>query len=494
MNYGSRIFNRGQLFSLPFFVGLFVSVALLSPEAAQEVEDWRGPLELSHVGVAAGEAGLVADQFGYVHIFWSETMRENKSSRIEYSRFDGITWSKPFDIYASGPFTSIGNISPVVDENGILHVVWSQNESGPTLYMRVPVTSALAAQGWEQPRRIDVPAKSVHLQIDSEGTFHLLYTKTRDEQVGIHHVWSDDGALTWSDSTWLDPDSPIGHEPRGLTFQVDDADRLHASWYYSSLTTSGGDWVRYARSLDAGQTWSTPVTIDRNLGGEDRLRTPGPVMMSSGQTVHIIWAAGELNYRNYRYSTDAGETWSRPARIFGNLNGQAFEGVSADRLGRLHFFAQLRFRQGIYHAIWDQGQWSHPVLIYLIRESSQDNIGDRIHAHHTYPAIRAGNQIVLSFTDSPSEPDRGLYVMYKTLPDVTAADTLIAPTPTAAVVQSMPTAVPQATATQAVIADGFSEPVQSTTAPDFSLWMGVVPAIFVALSAILARIIIRTRK
>src|SRR5207247_1489570 len=112
---------------------------------------------------------------------------------------------------------------------------------------------------------------------------------------------------------------------------------------------------------------------------------------------------GEQSYRNYRYSTDAGLTWSVSERIFGELNGQAFDGLAVDGAGRVHFFGQIRYPQGIYHAIWDHGTWSVPDLVYLILQgdSSTEVMGDRIHAHDTVPVVRAGNQLVLTFADGP---------------------------------------------------------------------------------------------
>ena len=81
-------------------------------------------------------------------------------------------------------------------------------------------------------------------------------------------------------------------------------------------------------------------------------------MIVQGKNVHVIWAAGSLPYRNHRFSTDRGLTWSAPVQIFGELHGQAFDDLTVDRAGRVHFFAQIRYPMGIYHAYWDQSGWS----------------------------------------------------------------------------------------------------------------------------------------
>jgi hypothetical protein len=153
--------------------------------------------------------------------------------------------------------------------------------------------------------------------------------------------------------------------------------------------------------------------IDQYVQESDHnLTAASPVMIVQGQTVHVIWAAGSQAYRHHRFSTDAGQTWSAPRQIFGELQGQAFDGLAVDGAGRVHFFGQIRYPLGIYHAYWDQTQWTPPSWIYLIAQEGEE-IGDRIHAHHTHPVVRAGNQLVLTFADPPADPNRRLFEMHQ---------------------------------------------------------------------------------
>jgi hypothetical protein len=126
-------------------------------------------------------------------------------------------------------------------------------------------------------------------------------------------------------------------------------------------------------------------------------------------------------------------------RIFGELNGQAWDGFAADGDGRSHFFGQIRFPMGIYHAIWDGRQWMDPSLIHLIQSSQDDSPDGRIAAHNTYPIIRTGNEIILTLTDPPSESELRLFVRELSLDDVpelplkpvlAANPVLAAPSPT----------------------------------------------------------------
>lgn len=470
---------------------LLAAALWVSVVEAQEYGGWSTPVRLSSDQRKASEAYLAADQYGYVHVFWTEALPDERVS-IRYARIEGETWSTPIDVHLTRPFSSVGNISPIVDSNGTLHIIWAETDTGPAYYTSAPANAATSAQQWQQPRRLAIPAKNVKLQVDTEGVLHVLYIKFVGQESGIYYTRSEDGGANWSDSMWLDPDILPGYGPRALNFELDDSDGLHAAWYYVPQFDTGGDWVRYAHSLDAGNTWSKPFTIDRldeaDIESGKQLSAAGPIMAVQGHTVHIIWAGGKLHYRNHRYSSDAGRTWSPRRRIFGDLNGQAFDGLTVDSAGRVHFFGQIRFPMAIYHAIWEDGHWSKPSLIYLIRMGSTDPIGDRIEAHDTHPAVLAGNQLVLTFADPPPAPQRGLFFMTRTLDDIAPITAIPTPLPATGTTPSpppTPTLLPEATATPASIRDiapGTTEPT-----PGRAIWLGIVSTLLLTGGTVLFR-------
>jgi len=413
---------------------LLCSLCLLSffwiarAQAQVQGGGWSEPIRLSSEAGKASEGYLVADQYGYVHSFWIETLYKNQRRIIKYARFDGEAWSIPNDIYVTD--LAITNVSPVVDQQGTLHLAWAEGFQGPAYYTHAPASSALSAQNWAQPIQIDIPAKTLILRVDSKNVFHILYTN-QVEEPGVYYVSSKDRGTTWSDPVWLDPDILPNHVPDSLNFEIDETDGLHAVWVYGALDqNSRPDWVRYIHSLDGGNIWSTPFMIDQYMQeSEHNLTFAGPKMVVAGQTVHVVWAAGSLPYRYHRFSTDAGQTWSGPRRLFGDLHGQAFDGLAVDRAGRVHFIGQIRYPQGIYHAYWDQNQWTPPSLIYLIsQDGSEAGMGNRVHAHHTHPVVRAGNQLVLTFADGPADPNRRLFAMHRTLDDLLPLEPVPLPT------------------------------------------------------------------
>ena len=279
-----------------------------------------------------------------------------------------------------------------------------------------------------------------------------------------------------------------GHNPDSLSFEIDENDGLHAVWVYAAVEQGAApDWVRYSHSLDGGHTWSEPFLIDQQDVEQNHLLTSsGPRMIVQGQSVHVIWAAGQLPYRYHRFSTDGGLTWSPSIRILGDLHGQAGDGLAVDSAGRVHYFAQIRYPMGIYHTSWDESGWSAPSLLYLIAE--EDAIPDfsvRVHAHDTLPVIRAGNQLVLTFADGPADEHRRLFVMYHTLDDIASLEGMPTPVPTATPISassstpSQSTLMPSPTATALSSEFAASQPLESIPAPDHAIWVALVPTLFV---------------
>ncbi|HET9905931.1 MAG TPA: hypothetical protein VFQ23_04805, partial [Anaerolineales bacterium] len=247
---------------------LFLILALLStfriaPAQAQS-GGWSEPYRLSSEDGSASEGYLVADQYGYVHCFWTEALSESQRNVIKYARFDGSTWTKPNDIYVTG--LELRNISPFVDQHGMLYIAWAEGQSGSTyyhyMYTYAPAINALSAQSWAPPLQTVLPARTAYMRVDTEGIFHILYID-QTEEAGVYYMRSSDMGATWSEPVWLDPDIPPDHIPDSLNFELDDQNGLHAVWWYGGLNRARPDWVRYIHSLDGGGTWSAPFTLDQ---------------------------------------------------------------------------------------------------------------------------------------------------------------------------------------------------------------------------------------
>jgi hypothetical protein len=417
-------------------IGISISLAIvfvlrISAGYAQEQDGWSPPVRLSMESSEASEAFMTSDQYGYVHVFWTETSASSNTV-IMYSRFDGENWTDPVDILGVEPGGyTIGDVSPDVDASGILHLVWTEGNTGPVYYSHAPAANAVSARHWSPPVRIDIQAYKLKLLVDSEEGMHILFANFYGSDPGIFYTRSENGGLTWSNSTWLDPDIPVNHAPSDLKFAADGTGGLHAAWVYFDLEAGITDMVRYSHWRDDGDGWSSPFTIDEADESSDELRKANIGLVAQGHNVHVTWAGTESTHREHRFSVDGGLSWSEPSRIFGNLLGESIgDGLAVDALGRAHFVGTLRWPAAVWHAYWDNDHWSEPSIAYLISwddADDKDPLNDRIHAHNVRLAIRSGNQLVVTFTNSPQERPFKLYAMHHTLRDVSSLEPLPPP-------------------------------------------------------------------
>jgi hypothetical protein len=474
-------------------VSVLCTLWIASAHAQVQGGAWSQPYRLSSDGGKSSEGFCVADQYGYVNCFWTETLYSDRRTIIQYARFDGETWSTPNAIYMTKD--SIKNVSPVVDQQGTLHIAWAEGLTGPAYYTHAPANNAVSARSWAPPIRIDVPARTLRLRVDSKGILHILYIN-QIEEPGVFYLRSSDQGTTWSTPVWLDPDILPEHVPDSLNFELDQNDGLHAVWFYGALEQDGRpDWVRYVHSLDGGTSWSSPFLIDYAIEDIDHnLTNASPLMIVQGQTVHVVWAAGALPYRYYRFSTDAGKTWSQSSQIFGELHGQAFDGLAVDGAGRVHFVGQIRYPQGIYHAYLDQTQWTAPSLIYLIAEEGEA-IGDHIHAHDVHAVVRGGNQLVVTFADPPADPNRRLFAMQRTLDDITPLEAVPTPLPSATHAP-VPSATPQRpTPTPPPLFDtSANQPVGTVPGSALDIQAAMIPTLLLLAGTVVIRFLLKNQR
>ncbi|WP_420643987.1 sialidase family protein [Candidatus Leptofilum sp.] len=464
-------------------IGLIWATAVPSTQAQDESLLWTVPRLLSTPGIfETSETEIVSDPHGFIHIFWTETNPEDGITSLQYASFDGVAWSQPNDVYASAPDIDIISFAAALGQDGTLHLTWSEGNTGPIFYTKAPALEAYSARVWDRPTSFGFPAYRMKLVVDSKNVLHLMFINFYGQEPGVYYTRSADFGDTWLTTVWIDPDIPTYDTPNVLKFLIDDKDGLHASWYYAATDLSSplGEWVRYVNSFDGGVTWSSPFSVDRADDSVDELRQPFPGLAVSGDTVHMVYAGNNDTQREHRYSLDRGVTWSETERVMGNLQGQALgDGFANDSLGRVHFFGQIRWPQGVYHTTWDpadpEAGWTTPQMAYVISRSPEEGREGRYHAHSVRAGTINGNILVVTFTDEATGP---LYVIWRKLEDAPEIAPLAMPTAT-------PT--PEATATPA------TNVTPTPTPPPFAgtdlavpeappnaglgIWLGVLPTL-----------------
>lgn len=226
----------------------------------------------------------------------------------------GGGWSPPVNL--SNSETQSNDPSLAVDPSGGVHVAWSEETEDGRAFIRY---AQLSEGSWSQANDI----------LTSPDTEVAIYpTLGADSKGYLHLVWSGDGTLYYSRAYATEAGTPQGWSPPvALEFVqdnigqpqllVDAQDVLHLVYAISLGSKSG---IYTLTSTDGGQNWSDPVRIFNNKRS-DRMVGLARLAIGSEGTMHTVWV--EYDYPEtfppigirYSQSTDGGQTWSEAASL-----------------------------------------------------------------------------------------------------------------------------------------------------------------------------------
>ncbi len=367
---------------------------------------WSRPINLSNSPQASAHSTTVADDYGLVHVFWSEevdgrpvTPEEgilNTGNSIMYTRWDGQSWSTPLDVLVLPGETRAEWPVVTIDAQNRLHLVWQSMTA--VYYASASSWEADSAHNWTEPVALTsygaFEPSGASITADLQGTLHAVYAATDDEE-GVNYTRSIDGGEIWALPVSLyRPVVPSETPPSMVQIVSDDAGRLHVVWQTNRLEGSGyGVW--YSRSSDAGETWIAPIQLADRDPGDFSVSTPY-LMFDSTSALHLIYVDGPYTGskgRFHRISRDGGATWSEPKHIITELvgiNGPVMPVV--DGAGQMHLIANMRTEVGqvvgIYYARWEGSGWSPLVPV----EVSVPKI------HYVATTVRLGNELHITYT------------------------------------------------------------------------------------------------
>jgi hypothetical protein len=348
----------------------------------------------------------VADDYGLVHVFWSEEIGGspftsddqlgNTGNSILYTRWDGQSWTTPLDVlYVPGEARAEWPVVTIDAENR-LHVLWESTSS--LYYSSAPSWRADSAQNWSEPLALTANSASApwgaSITADAQGTLHAVYTATGGEQ-GLNYTRSADGGESWGLPLRLyGPLAPSERPPSMVQITADDAGRLHVVWQ-TNHEAAVGYGVFYARSIDGGDTWAAPVQLAYRDPEDFSVGTPY-LMANGASELHLIYVDGSYTGskgRYHRISKDGGATWSEPRHIITELvgiNGPVMPIL--DSMGQMHLIANMRTEAtqvvGIYYARWQETGWPpvEPIDVSVPQ------------IHYVASTVRLGNELHLTYT------------------------------------------------------------------------------------------------
>ncbi len=352
---------------------------------------------VSNTAESSTQPFLVGDKAGNVHLFWSEDVGgrpvangAKAGNTLMYSRWDGVSWSQPIDVLITPRESAAGSAEPsawqphaVISDQNMIHLIWLGQYPEKLYYSSAPAADAGSALAWTMPQLLaDDPTGttfSIDIKYESPDTIYVVYARVHWEEQyagsnprALTFIKSSDGGATWTEPVDIVilPDLERGFS--NVRLLVVPSGKLIAS--YTEWDLSGnGQAVYTVRSLDGGETWSSPTLLDR-VEPNDYERDWVQLAWLEEDRLVATWEGGFRAYRQFMYSDDLGATWSDPEDSFYWLIGEnGFTEFARDGNGRLHLFVAQRIRegsigrygcQGLWHSIWQGGrEWSDPELV-----------------------------------------------------------------------------------------------------------------------------------
>jgi hypothetical protein len=473
----TRWLARAALVALALLLPLFL---VMPTRAAQpQAANWSAR-QISTPGSLSGKPAIVADRLGTVHVFWSE--KTETGGGMKYARGSAGEWS----VRQLMPELA-ERIAGQVDETGKLHLAWTGARG--LRYSSVALDRADRVEAWSRPVSLG-EGQAHHLELlgDPGGVLHLAYTSVLDGASAgwvVRYLRSTDGGRSWPlEATFASPPDTAIFSP---DLELDEHGVLHLIWSLVPKTNYyGGLGVYYARSADAGQSWSTAVRVDEPDQNAPGLGAWNASIKAFGSSdLHLVWHAHVHAGRRYHQrSFDGGRSWSTPVPIWGSFVAQTGPNpMMVDSAGTLFLFSAGTFDwslpKGVFSAYWTGSGWSNPEPV------DQTNVDP----HWLDLALTDGNRLHAVWIDIAGRDRNGWYASGQTSgpylppqPYSSASSPTAVPTAATKLGQraSLKPALetPERTVPRAAAAVGASHTEALTSHPQFALMVGVLLAAF----------------
>ncbi len=307
---------------------------------------WTSPNNVLVTGVGGFTVrnSLAVTSDGMLHAVFRAGTRHQFSNTLAGAAASAGNWNSPQLVSHDGYYVDM-----TADENDVLHIVFSGRES-------------------------DISDLPVILEGDPCPLCYDLYYRR-----------STDGGSSWTPPYNLTHDEDAGSDRPDIW--VGSSGRLYLVWdvgrdWYIGRGTPQGIGFRY--SDDGGITWSETTLLDG--GGDSELR---PIQAAATElrdgSVMVVWRYSQDDDRRiyFQMSSDL-ETWTEPQPIEGLYARSATDcsiddyELRADPLGIAHLFVvgqptlDTGANPSLYHIEYRQGRWVIPQRVFYSTEAQPE--------------------------------------------------------------------------------------------------------------------------
>ncbi|MFO7630883.1 MAG: sialidase family protein [Caldilinea sp.] len=437
----------------PFFVllvlllsaGFLIFLSSVRAHAQDHGDTWSSPEELfrEDPGQYTNELWLLRDRADSLYLWWPVFLADTvgmtpadiqSTSSVFHTEWQNGPWQEPRDVL-TWPKAGFLLTSAVIDDQGTIHAF---SPTDCLSYSSVPHDQAMNARSWSERTCVDsMGSSNVAVAIDDSDVIYLAYAapQTRAMRVAV----SVDGGVQWSTSDVATTQDYYGSPDGYFTspdLAIDQNERLHLVW--SPVAPPDGTpylGVLYSRSDDGGLTWTPPVQLGQEHEGQAAIAV-------HEDEVHVLWN-GDASKRGryYRYSNDAGATWSTVEKLGDDGGLQRPPALIVDNVGNLH--AMLHEQDKLYYIAKIDSSWTEKSALYLPSQQNAFEVfairlaitgGTQLHAVYTLLPNDGGRVIFHQSREIDAEPETpipwpAVAAATATLPAIADPSSTATPTP-----------------------------------------------------------------
>ena len=395
---------------MPFMRILIATIILLfgfnAFVSAQSTEEWSTPKIIPGLSTGVWTPYIVADQNRTVHAFVSDQVGDDTNSQeaIFYSGWTQQSgWTEPVDIIL--PAKGQARVKGVyLDQNGTFHLIYFEggDELGTINYSSAPASDPANAYSWSDPVTIGtatITPDEAAIVGDDRGNLYVVYAGKRYSH-GLYFTHSADGGLTWTEPSDIFLTYRWDLWPSALKLYLDKSNDLHVVWGLGNI--SGNSIAVNHRRLDTERmVWADTVELAIAISSE--VDTPS-IIEYEGE-LFVIYHEGVPTTRHMLRSSDGGQSWSGPERLFLHVGSNGAASMIVDGNNVMHMFFGNRLdsngNHGMWHSVWLGNRWSEPKAIV----SGQLALGFDPARPRT--VISQGNTMFIAWQTEPGQIGRG---------------------------------------------------------------------------------------
>ena len=357
----------GMLFKR-ILIGIILLFGFNEIVSAQSFEQWSTPKIIPGFSTGVWTPYVVADQNRTVHAFVSDLVGEDSNPQLaifynKWTRQSG--WSEPIDIIL--PAKGEARVKGVyLDQKGAIHLIFFEGEDreGTINYSTAPAVDAANAYSWSEPVPIGtatITPDEAAIAGDDQGNLYVVYAGKQNSH-GLYFIHSDDGGLTWTEPSEIFLTYRWDLWPTALQLYIDNGEDLHVVWGLGNIT--GNSIAVYHRRLDTNRmVWGDTVELAKITSGE----VDTPSIIEYDDELFVIYHDDRPTTRHMRRSSDGGQSWTDPVRLFPHVGSNGAASLIIDGNNVMHMFFGNRLdstgAHGMWHSDWLGNRWSDPEAI-----------------------------------------------------------------------------------------------------------------------------------